>query len=35
VNYGYIRMTTVSPGGLPAQVLEYGYNSAGAAITIP
>jgi hypothetical protein len=34
-NYGYIHLTTSSPDGYPAQVLEYGYNSAGNAITIP
>jgi hypothetical protein len=35
LNYGYIHLTTASPGGFPAQILEYGFNSTGAAITIP
>lgn len=35
VNYGYIHMTTTSPEGFPAQVLEYGYNRVGDPITIP
>ena len=35
LNYGYIHMTTSSPDGYPAQVLEYAYNKAGGAITIP
>jgi hypothetical protein len=35
LNYGYIHLTTTSPLGFPAQVLEYAYNKAGNAITIP
>ena len=35
VNYGYIHMSTTSPEGFPAQVLDYGYNSVGNPITIP
>lgn len=35
LNYGYIHLTTTGPSGFPAQVLEYGYNKSGAAITIP
>lgn len=35
MNYGYIHVTTTSPDGFPAQTLEYAYNSAGNAITIP
>jgi len=35
VNYGYIHLTTTSPEGFPAQVLEWAYDSSGAAITIP
>jgi hypothetical protein len=35
VNYGYIHMTTTSPEGFPAQVLDYGYNTVGDPITIP
>ncbi len=35
VNYGYIHMTTTSPEGFPAQVLDYGYNRVGDPITIP
>jgi hypothetical protein len=34
VNYGYLHVTT-SAGGFPVQVLDYGYNSVGEAITIP
>lgn len=35
LNYGYIRMTTTAPGGVPATVVSYGFNKAGNAITIP
>ena len=35
LNYGYIHMTTTSPEGFPAQVLEWAYDSSGAAIAIP
>lgn len=35
LNYGYIHMTTTGPTGFPAEVLEYGFNNTGAAITIP
>lgn len=35
LNYGYLHITTTSPGGYPAQVLEWAYNSAGDPITIP
>ena len=35
LNYGYIHMTTTSPEGFPAQVLEWAYDSSGAAITVP
>jgi subtilisin family serine protease len=35
LNYGYIHLTTSSPDGFPAHALEWGYNSAGDAITIP
>ncbi len=35
LNYGYIHMTTTGPLGYPAQLLKYGYNKAGEAITIP
>ncbi|HEY0178643.1 MAG TPA: S53 family peptidase [Dokdonella sp.] len=35
LNYGYIHLTTTSPRGFPAQVLEYGFDDSGAAITIP
>ena len=35
LNYGYIHLTTSSPDGFPAHVLEYGYDNSGAAITIP
>ncbi len=35
VNYGYLHLTTTSPEGFPAQVLEWGYDKSGAAITIP
>jgi len=35
VNYGYIHMTTQSPAGFPAQVLNWAYDNSGAAITIP
>ena len=35
LNYGYLHMTTTASGGFPARVLEYAYNKAGDAITIP
>ncbi|HKE49212.1 MAG TPA: hypothetical protein VKB52_14200, partial [Rhodanobacteraceae bacterium] len=35
LNYGYIHMTTSSPDGFPAHVLEYAYNQVGDPITIP
>jgi subtilisin family serine protease len=35
LNYGFIHMTTSGPDGFPAHVVEYGYDSTGAAITIP
>ena len=35
LNYGYIHMTTSSPDGFPAHVLEYAYNRVGDPITIP
>jgi hypothetical protein len=35
LNYGYIHMTTTGPKGFPAEVLEYGFDNTGAAITIP
>ena len=35
VNYGYLHLTTTSPLGFPAQVLEWAYDDSGAAITIP
>ena len=35
LNYGYIHVTTTSPIGFPAEVLDYGFDNTGAAITIP
>jgi subtilase family serine protease len=35
LNYGWIYITTSSPDGFPAQVLEYQFDSTGAAVTIP
>lgn len=35
LNYGYIHMTTTAPDGFPAQVLDYGFDNTGAAVTIP
>lgn len=35
LNYGYVRVVSSGATGLPAQVLEFGYNKAGNAITIP
>jgi hypothetical protein len=35
LNYGYIHVTTTGPNGFPAQVLDYGFDNTGAAITIP
>jgi len=35
LNYGYIHMTTSAPVGFPAEVLDYGFDNTGAAITIP
>ncbi len=33
--YGYIHLTTSSPDGFPATIVEYAYDQAGNAITIP
>ena len=35
INYGYLHVTTTAPGGFPAHVLDWAYDSSGAAITIP
>ena len=35
VDYGYLHLTTNGPLGFPAQVLDWAYDSSGAAITIP
>ncbi|HVJ62793.1 MAG TPA: hypothetical protein VM555_08780, partial [Tahibacter sp.] len=35
VTYGYVHMTTTGTTGHPATVIEYAYNRAGGAITIP
>ena len=35
INYGYIHLQTSGVTGLPAQVLEYGFDRSGAAIRIP
>jgi len=35
LNYGYIHLVTTAPQGFPAQVLDWAYDSSGAAITIP
>lgn len=35
INYGYIHVTTSASKGFPAKVLEYGFDSTGAAVTIP
>jgi hypothetical protein len=35
LNYGYIHMKTTGTKGFPAQVLDYGFDSTGAAIEIP
>jgi hypothetical protein len=35
LNYGYIHVTTSGPIGFPAEVLEYGFDDTGAAVTIP
>jgi len=35
MNYGYLKLKTTGPAAFPVQVLEYGYNKAGNAITIP
>ena len=35
LNFGYLHLTTTAPEGFPAQVLDYGYDASGAAITIP
>lgn len=35
LNYGYVRVVSSGATGLPAQVIEFGYNKAGNAITIP
>ena len=35
VNYGYIHLVTTAPSGYPANVLDYAFDSSGAAITIP
>jgi hypothetical protein len=35
VNYGYAHFTSTGATGFPATLVEYWYNSAGAAISIP
>ena len=35
LNYGWIHVTTTAPNGFPAQVLEYQFDTTGAAVTIP
>lgn len=35
VCYGYMHLTSTAPQGFPATVVEYWYDSSGAAITIP
>jgi len=35
VCYGYAHMTTTSPVGFPATIVQYWYDQSGAAITIP
>lgn len=35
LNYGYLHLVTSAPLGFPAQVLDWAYDSSGAAITIP
>jgi len=34
LNYGYVHVTSTAPIGFPAQVLDYGFDNSGAAITI-
>ncbi|MEO7325225.1 MAG: choice-of-anchor D domain-containing protein [Dokdonella sp.] len=34
LNFGYLHVTTTA-GGFPIQVLDYGFDNSGAAITIP
>jgi len=35
LNYGYIHLVASGPSGFPAQVLDYGFDNTGAAVTIP
>jgi len=35
LNYGYIHLVTTGTSGFPAQVLDYGFDHTGAAVTIP
>lgn len=35
LNYGYIHLVSTGPSGFPAQVLDYGFDDTGAAVTIP
>jgi len=35
VCYGYVHLTTTAPLGFPATVVQYWYDTSGAAITIP
>jgi hypothetical protein len=35
VCYGYTKLTTTAPVGFPATIVEYWYDTTGAAITIP
>ena len=35
LDYGYIHLTTQGPIGFPAEVLDYGFDSTGAPVTIP
>lgn len=34
-NFGYVHITTTSPTGFPATIVDYAYDQTGAAITIP
>lgn len=35
INYGYVHMLTTHGSGFPAMILDYAYDTSGAAITIP
>jgi hypothetical protein len=35
INFGYAHITSTSPTGFPAVIVDYAYDQSGAEITIP